>query len=76
MGGNIMQMVIQMLIGGNNPNQLAQQLVQTNPQMKAIANQMKNSGMSPKQFLEQYAKQNNIDVNPIMQMLSKRGIKF
>ena len=40
MNGNPMQMVMQMLMGGNNPQQLANQLVQSNPQMNAIVNQM------------------------------------
>ena len=40
--------------------------------------QIKNSGMSPQQFLSQYAKQNNIDLNnnPMVQMLKSRGAKF
>lgn len=35
MNGNPMQMIMQMLMSGNNPNQLVQQLMQNNPQMAA-----------------------------------------
>ena len=71
-----MQMVMQMLMGGNNPQQLANQLVQSNPQMNAIANQMKQSGMSPTEFLQQYAKQNGQNIQPLLNMLSHRGINL
>ena len=71
-----MQMVMQMLMGGNNPQQLANQLVQSNPQMNAIANQMKQSGMSPTEFLQQYAKQNGQNIQPLLNMLSQRGINL
>lgn len=76
MNGNPMQMVMQMLMSGNNPQQLASQLMQGNPQMNAIANQMKNSGMSSIQFLQQYAKQNGKNIQPLINMLSQRGIKL
>ena len=71
-----MQMVMQMLMGGNNPQQLANQLVQSNPQMNAIANQMKQSGMSPTEFLQQYAQQNGQHIQPLLNMLSQRGINL
>lgn len=76
MNGNPMQMIMQMLMGGNNPQQLANQLMQNNPQMMAIANQMKQSGMPPAQFLQQYAKQNGKNIQPLLDMLSKRGINI
>lgn len=71
-----MQMIMQMLMSGNNPNQLVQQLMQNNPQMAAVANQMKQSGMPPVQFLQQYAKQNGKNVQPLIDMLNKRGINL
>lgn len=71
-----MQMVMQMLMSGQNPQQLANQLVQSNPQMNAIANQMKNSGMSSVEFLQQYAKQNGQNIQPMLNMLSQRGINL
>ena len=76
MNGNPMQMIMQMLMSGNNPNQLVQQLMQNNPQMAAVANQMKQSGMPPVQFLQRYAKQNGKNVQPLIDMLNKRGINL
>lgn len=76
MNGNPMQMVMQMLMSGNNPQQLANQLVQSNPQMNAIANQMRQSGMQPMEFLQNYARQNGKDIQPLLNMLSKRGINL
>ena len=71
-----MQMVMQMLMSGSNPQKLATQLVQNNPQMNAIANQMKQSGMSSTEFLQQYAKQNGQNIQPLLNMLSQRGINL
>lgn len=61
---------------GLNPNQVIQQLTQQNPQAQILFNQMQQSGMSPKDFTMQYAKQNNIDINPIIKALNMSGIKF
>lgn len=76
MNGNMLPMIMQMLSSGNNPNQLVQQLMQNNPQMNSIANQMRNSGMPPKEFLMQYARQNGKNIQPLLDMLSKRGINL
>lgn len=76
MNGNMLPMIMQMLSSGNNPNQLVQQLMQNNPQMNSIANQMRNSGMPPKDFLMQYAQQNGKNIQPLLDMLSKRGINL
>lgn len=62
--------ILQML--NYNPNQLIQQ----NPQAQILFNQMRQSGMSPRDFTIQYARQNNIDLQPILNALSQRGIKF
>lgn len=76
MTGNPMQMIMQMLTSGNNPQQLASQLMQNNPQMNAIANQMKQSGMSSVEFLQHYAKQTGQNIQPMLNMLSQRGINL
>ena len=47
---------------GNNPQQIQNMIFQQNPQLRVIANQMRQSGLSPVQFVMQYAKQNNIPV--------------
>ena len=67
---NIMQML------NYNPNQIIQQTLQRNPQAQILFNQMQQSGMSARDFTIQYAKQNNINLQPIINTLSQRGIKF
>lgn len=51
-------------------------MVSNNPQAQAIFNQMRQSGMSPKQFVMQYAKQNNINIQPYLNMMKNKGIKL
>ena len=65
--------IIQMLISGNSPQQIIQNMVQNNPQARAMLNQMKNSGMTNEDFVMQYAKQNNINVQPLINMMSQYG---
>lgn len=66
--------IIQML--NYNPNQIIQQTLQRNPQAQILFNQMQQSGMSARDFTIQYARQNNINLQPIINTLSQRGIKF
>lgn len=48
---------------GSDPRQVEQMLFMKYPQMQVIANQMKQSGLSPVEFVMQYAKQNNMPIN-------------
>lgn len=75
MANNPMQFLLQMLSSGN-PQQAMQQMIKSNPQMNAILNQAKQSGMPMKDFVMNYAKQNNIDINPMLNALKQRGYKF
>ena len=64
-------------IGSNvNPQQVVQQLIQQNPQAQVLFNQMQQSGMSMRDFTLQFAKQNNINLQPILQQLNSKGIKL
>lgn len=51
-----------MLSMGNDPQQIQNMIFQQNPQLKILANQIKQSGLTPIQFVLQYAKQNNIPI--------------
>ena len=73
---NIVNLIIQMITNGQNPYQVIKQLVSKNPQAQILFNQMKQSGMSTKDFTLQFAKQNNINIEPILNTLSQRGIKL
>jgi hypothetical protein len=72
MNNNIINFILQTMTSGINP----QQLIQQNPQMQVLMNQMQQSGMSMRDFTLQYAKQNNINLEPILQQLNQRGIKL
>lgn len=61
----------QMMRMGNNPQQIEQMVLQQNPQLQVIANQMRQSGLSPMDFAMQYARQNNINPNMITQMANQ-----
>ena len=73
---NPMQQMLQMLSMSNNPNQVVQMLAQRNPNLQAILNPMQQSGMTPQQFAMQYARQNNIDINQVVNVFRKMGGKF
>ena len=68
---NPMQQIMQIMRNGGNPQAMVQQIINTNPQAQAMFSQMKMSGMSNEQFVRQYAKQNNIDLNQILGMFGK-----
>ena len=73
---NPVTILTQMLSMGNNPQQILQSMANQNPQVNALINQMHQSGLTPKQFVMQYAKQNNIDIQPYINAMNQRGIKF
>ena len=58
---NIFQQFLSM---GPNPQMIQQALFQQNPQMQVLYNQMVQSGLPPMQFIMQYARQNNIPIQP------------
>ena len=67
---------MQMMTNGQNPNQVVEQVISKNPQAQILFNQMKQSGMSTKDFTLQFAKQNNINIDQILNTLSQKGIKL
>ena len=73
---NIVNTILQIMSNGQSPQQLITQTLQNNPQANALFNQMQQSGMSMKDFTIQYAKQNNINLQPILNMLSQKGFKL
>ena len=73
MNNNIINFILQ---SAGNPQQVLQQMINNNPQAKILINQMQQSGMSMRDFTLQYAKQNNINLQPILQQLNQYGIKL
>lgn len=76
MTNNIVNLIMQMMTNGQNPNQVVEQIISKNPQAQVLFNQMKQSGMSIKDFTLQFAKQNNINIDQILNTLSQKGIKL
>ena len=73
---NLMQ-IMNMMRMGQNPNLLIQQFANQDPRVQMMLNQFRNSGMSPQQFVYQYAKQNGIDMSQIEAMMgNNRGNRY
>lgn len=56
----------QILTMGSDPNALINMILQSNPQLQIIANQMQQSKMTPTQYILQMARQNNMPINEQM----------
>ena len=72
---NLMNVLMQMLSSGGSPQQIAENVMRQNPQLNAILNQARSSGMRMRDFTMQYAKQNGINLEPYVQMMSQRGYR-
>lgn len=73
---NPIQFINQVMSMGKNPQAIVQQLINQNPQIQYIFNQVKQSGMSNKDYAINFAKQNNMDINSLIQAMSNFGIKL
>lgn len=51
-----------MLTMGTNPKQVEKMIFAQNPQLQALSNQIKESGLTPIEFAMKVAKQNNIPI--------------
>lgn len=76
MNNNPLEYLFQMIYTIKNPNQIIQNIVPGIPQAQTLLNQMKHSRMTEQQFVMQYAKQANIDINPLINTLKNLGIKL
>ena len=56
----------QILTMGSDPNTLINMILQSNPQLQIIANQMQQSKLTPTQYILQMARQNNMPINEQM----------
>ena len=73
---NPIQFINQVMSMSKNPQAIVQQLISQNPQIQYIFNQVKQSGMSTKDYAINFAKQNNMDINSLIQAMSNFGIKL
>lgn len=68
---------LMMLMGmGQNPQQIMQNAIAQNPQLRQILLNMQGRGMSAKDMCMQLAQQQGIDLAPIAQYFQQQGIKL
>ena len=76
-----MDIIRQLLSLGSNPQQImsspfVQQAMRQNPNIQIGYNQFIQSGLSEKEFVMQFMKQNNININAIVDEFRRLGIKL
>lgn len=76
MNNNVLNVFNQLISGGNNPQQIVQTILMQNPQYQMIFNQIQSSGLSLKDYVMQYARQNNINIQPMINILNQKGYKL
>ena len=76
MNNDVLSIFNMLLNSGNNLQQVVNNMIMQNPQYQMLFNQVRSSGLSMKDFVMQYAKQNNIDIQPILNALNQRGYKL
>ncbi len=64
--------IMNLMRSGQNPNVLINQMANQDPRVRMVLEQFKNSGMSPQQFVYQYARQNGIDISQIDNMMRSK----
>lgn len=76
MNNNIVASMIQILQMGQNPEQLIMNAAKNDPKINMLLNQKQQSGMSWKEFTLQLARQQNYNIEPILQQLSQKGFRM
>lgn len=66
--------LIELTRQGKKPKEIMQYFVDNDKQLQILINQAKQSGMEPKDYVFQYAKQNNINLNPMFELFIKKGL--
>ena len=70
----VLAQIIQLVQMGNNPKQFMINALNNNPKAKAMFQMADKSG-NMEQFVRQYAQQNNIDIQPMIDMFSGNPTK-
>ena len=76
MNNNVLNIFNQLISGGQNPQQIINNILMQNPQYQMIFNQIQSSGLSMKDYVLQYAKQNQIDIQPMINLIQQKGYKL
>ena len=67
---------MQLMHIGQSPEILIQNMVRQNPQLQVMFNQQQQSGMDWKAFAMQLARQQNVDITPVLQSFQQKGIRL
>lgn len=73
---NYMNNLNQLLAMGQNPQQIIQNAIASNPQLQQVFSQIGGNGITAKTMVMHIAKQQGIDVNQMLQFLQQKGIKM
>ena len=76
MNNNVLNVLNQLIGLGNSPQQIISNALMQNPSYNMVFNQVKTSGLSMRDYVIQYARQNGIDLQPMINMLNQKGIKL
>ena len=76
MNNDVLSIFNTLLNSGNNPQQVVNNMIMQNPQYQILFNQVRSSGLSMKDYVIQYARQNNINLQPVFNFLNQKGIKL
>lgn len=73
---NLVTSIMQLMQMGQSPEVLIQNIVRQNPQLQVMFNQQQQSGMDWKAFAMQLARQQNVDITPVLQSFQQKGIRL
>ena len=73
---NLINSIMQLMQMGQSPEILIQNMVRQNPQLQVMFNQQQQSGMDWKAFAMQLARQQNVDITPVLQSFQQKGIRL
>ena len=73
---NLINSIMQLMHIGQSPEILIQNMVRQNPQLQVMFNQQQQSGMDWKAFAMQLARQQNVDITPVLQSFQQKGIRL
>ena len=66
----------QLMMMGQNPQQIIQNAIAQNPQLQQVFSQIGSNGMTAKSMVMQIAQQRGINLNPIIAYMQQRGMKL
>lgn len=73
---NVITAIMQLMQMGQSPEVLIQNIIKQNPQLQVMFNQQQQSGMDWKAFAMQLARQQNVDITPVLQGFQQKGIRL